>query len=74
VENNKILNSFELRDTLNPKVWDNHTDVNKASLKKDIRDILLTVSEKFLDFVGIDVIISDVVLMGSLSNYNWSEF
>lgn len=74
VKNNKIINSFNLRDTLNPKVWDNYDNANKASLKPEIRQNLLTIAQEFLYFVEVDVIISDIVLMGSLVNYNWSEY
>jgi len=74
VKDDKIVKSFELNDTLNPKVWDNYDDINKAILKKDIRQRLLSAAEEFLYFVDIDVVISDIVLMGSLSNYNWSDY
>ena len=74
VKNNKIINSFDLRDTLNPKVWNNYNNVDNASLKSDIRKNLLSIAQEFLYFVEVDVIISDIVLMGSLVNYNWSEY
>ena len=74
VKNNEIINSFDLRDTLNPKVWDNYDNVNKASLKSEIRKNLISIAQEFLYFVEVDVIVSDIVLMGSLVNYNWSEY
>ena len=74
MKNNEIIKSFNLQDTLNPKVWDNYEDVKTAKLKEDIRKSLLKSAEEFLYFVDIDVIISDIVLMGSLSNFNWSKF
>ena len=74
VKNNEIINSFDLRNTLNPKVWDNYDNVNKASLKSEIRKNLISIAQEFLYFVEVDVIISDIVLMGSLVNYNWSEY
>jgi hypothetical protein len=70
----KVINSFTLRDTLNPKVWDNYEDINSAILKPDIRERLLEISKEFLDFVKVDVVLSDIYLMGSLVNYNWSEY
>ena len=74
MKDDKIVKSFELNDTLNPKVWDNYDDINKVILKKDIRQRLLSAAEEFLYYVDIDIVISDIVLMGSLSNYNWSDF
>ena len=35
---------------------------------------LLSISDKFIDFLGVDFFIHDIVLTGSLANYNWSEF
>ena len=74
MKDKEIIQSFSLQDTLNPKVWDNYDDVDNAKLKKDIRENLLKSAQEFLYFVDIDVIISDIVLMGSLSNFNWSKF
>ena len=74
MNNKSIINSFNLRDTLNPKVWDNYEDVNKAKLKSEIRQKLIQSAEEFLYFVDIEVVVNDIVLMGSLVNFNWSEF
>ncbi len=70
----KILDSFAIRDTLNPKVWENPEDPKKAKLKSKIRKALLKISEEFVDDLGDDVFVEDVYLMGSLANFNWSEF
>jgi len=70
----KILKSFSIQDTLNPKVWDNHEDPKKATLKKTIRKALLEISDEFIQDLGEDVFVEDIYLMGSLANFNWSEF
>lgn len=70
----KILDSFSLQETLNPKVWENYEDVEKATLKIEIRKKLLQIAEEFVDDLGDDIFVDDIVLMGSLANYNWSEF
>jgi len=70
----KILSSFEIRDTLNPKVWENPEDPKKAKLKKNIRTKLLKIAEEFSDELGEDIFIVDIHLMGSLANFNWSEY
>lgn len=70
----KILNSFTIRDTLNPKVWENPEDPKESILKPKIRQALMKISEEFVDDLGDDVFVEDVYLMGSLANFNWSEF
>jgi hypothetical protein len=64
-----ILSSFHLKDELNPKIWESS---DKMSSK--VRDRLLDIAYEFIEFLGVDVVISDVVMMGSLANYNWSRF
>lgn len=71
---NKIIDSFRLKDSLNPKVWENPEDPKKATLKPKIRKALEKISEEFVDDLGDDVFVEDVYLMGSLANFNWSEF
>ena len=39
-----------------------------------VRERLLDIAYEFIEFLGVDVVISDVVMMGSLANYNWSRF
>ena len=64
-----ILSSFHLQDELNPKIWETS---DKMSPK--VRERLLEIAYEFIEFLGVDVIISDVVMTGSLANYNWSRF
>ena len=64
-----ILSSFRLQKELNPKIWESS---DKMSPK--VRDRLLDIAYEFIEFLGVDVVISDVVMMGSLANYNWSRF
>jgi hypothetical protein len=39
-----------------------------------VRERLLEIAYEFIEFLGVDVIISDVVMTGSLANYNWSKY
>ena len=64
-----ILSSFHLQDELNPKIWESP---DKMSSK--VRERLLEIAYEFIEFLGVDVIISDVVMTGSLANYNWSQY
>jgi predicted nucleotidyltransferase len=64
-----ILSSFHLQDELNPKIWESS---DKMSPK--VRERLLEIAYEFIEFLGVDVIVSDVVMTGSLANYNWSQY
>lgn len=70
----KILDSFSIKETLNPKVWENPTDPDKAKMKSKVRKGLLRIAEQFIEYLGEDFFVDDIVLTGSLSNFNWSEF
>lgn len=70
----KILDSFSIQDTLNPKIWENPSEPKKATMKPKVRKGLLRIAEEFIDYLGDDVFVEDIVLTGSLANYNWSEF
>ena len=70
----KILHSFSIKDTLNPKVWENPEDPRKATMISKVRKALMRISEEFIDDLGDDVFVEDIYLMGSLANFNWSEY
>jgi hypothetical protein len=76
-----ILSSFHLQDELNPKIWvlPNERAMSDPkgqveTMKPKVRERLLQIAYEFIDFLGVDVVVSDVVMTGSLSNYNWSRF
>jgi predicted nucleotidyltransferase len=70
----KILDSFSVQKTLNPKVWENPDEPKSSKMKDKVRKGLLKIAEKFIDELGEDVFVDDIVLTGSLANFNWSEF
>jgi predicted nucleotidyltransferase len=72
MEYTNILKSFEQQDELNPKIWNK----NKSfySMKSEVRERLLEIANQFLDYIGIEILITDIVLTGSLANYNWSKY
>ena len=76
MESQKILQSFKVRDELNPEIWNYAGSENdkEPHLKPEIDERLLEISENFIGFLGVDVDIEDVTMTGSLSNYNWSSF
>jgi hypothetical protein len=70
----KIINSFYLQDELNPDIWDSPDDAKSAKLKKEIRERLLKVAQIFIDYLDKDFFVHDIIFIGSLVGYNWSEF
>jgi murein DD-endopeptidase MepM/ murein hydrolase activator NlpD len=68
----KIIDSFSIKKELNSKVWNISSDIPK--MKPKIREGLLKISEKFIDYLGDDIFVNDIILTGSLSNFNWSEY
>jgi hypothetical protein len=61
------IKSFYIKSELPSKVWDNF------KIKKEIREQLITIGQDFFDKTEIDARVKDIVLCGSLCNYNWSE-
>tara|TARA_R100000908_G_scaffold63334_1_gene44195 strand:- start:2184 stop:3098 length:915 start_codon:yes stop_codon:yes gene_type:complete len=66
---NLNISSLELQDTLNPDIW-----VNSSQMSDKIRKRLLQIANDFLKETDIDIEAKDVVLTGSLANYNWSSY
>ena len=73
-DENKIINSFSLQETLNPIIWDNPDYPQKSNIFPEIRKKLLEVAYEFMEFIDMDFFVDDIVLTGSISNFNWSEF
>lgn len=68
----KITKSFKTKEVLCGDIWDGATGT--PQMKKEVREQLLGISDEFLDFLVIELDIADIIMTGSLSNYNWSEF
>jgi predicted nucleotidyltransferase len=71
-EDENIIKSFESKEELS----DNIFEKNKGDFKMrdDVRKALLKIADEFIDSLGVEFFIHDVVLTGSLANYNWSNF
>jgi predicted nucleotidyltransferase len=69
VKNDEIINSFGTRDELNSKFWDNNDTLNNK-----VREKLLRVVTEFIEFLGVPILVEDIIFTGSLSNYNWSKY
>ena len=70
----KILDSFSVKETLNPKVWEDFEIIENTTMKPKVRKALMRIAEEFIEDLGDDVFVEDIYLMGSLANFNWSEY
>jgi predicted nucleotidyltransferase len=67
--NNFDLSSFRPQSQLNPKIWINGRINSKVRLR------LLDIADDFIDTLEVDwAKPKDIILTGSLANYNWSKF
>jgi hypothetical protein len=71
-DDERIVKSFETKDSLSSEIFDESKDGFK--MKVDVRKRLLEIADDFVESFGVEFFIHDIVLTGSLSNYNWSEF
>jgi len=72
MSNSEILKSFEPQKELNPKIWEKKG--KKYTINSEVRKKLLETSNLFIDFLGIDILVTDIIMIGSLTNYNWSKY
>lgn len=72
MDNTEIIKSFKSQDELNPKIWEK--DDKSYTLRPEVREKLLETANLFIDSLGVDVIITDIIMIGSLVNYNWSKY
>lgn len=62
------LSSFNIKTQLNPKFW------KDGRLDSRIRMKLLDIADDFIEFLGVDwVKPDDIIMTGSLANYNWNK-
>jgi len=63
----EAVKSFRVKDELNPKIW------NDFKIDDEVREDLLKIAEDFYNSTDLETDVEDIVLTGSLANYNWSE-
>lgn len=68
----KIVKSFKSKDTLTNQIFDG--EKGEFKMREDVRKKLIEISDNFIDSLGVEFFIHDIVLTGSLANYNWSNF
>lgn len=70
----RIINSFSVQKTLNPKIWENPDTPESSTMIPKVKKALNRIAEEFINYLGDDVFVEDILLTGSLANFNWSEF
>jgi len=61
------VKSFRIKESLNPKLWDNF------EINGEVREDLLKIAQDFYESTELKADVKDIILTGSLANYNWSE-
>ncbi|HHZ97887.1 MAG TPA: hypothetical protein EYN67_20615 [Flavobacteriales bacterium] len=67
-EVNKLM-AFDIQSDLQQKIWNDDTDVRPG-----VRAALLNIVEEFLEGLDLDINIKDIIITGSIANYNWSNY
>ncbi len=64
-----VLASFDVKKELNSRIWQDNVMNSRVRLR------LLDIAEEFIDFINVPwVEPKDIILTGSLANYNWSKY
>ena len=69
-----ILKSFKLKDNLNPKIWVINSKMPKPKMVPKVRETLLEIANDFIEFLDVNIVVTDIVMTGSLANFNWSNY
>ena len=68
----KIVKSFKTKGSLSGVIFDKSG--SEFFMHNEIKKRLLEIADEFIEFLGIDFFIHDIILTGSLANYNWSKY
>ena len=63
------LMAFDVQPGLNPKIWNGETGVRPG-----VSAALMDIVEEFLEGVDLEAEVKDIIITGSIANYNWSKF
>jgi predicted nucleotidyltransferase len=70
----EIIKSFEPKEKLNPKIWYTPKGEDTPKMQPEVREALLKVAQEFIEYIKVEFFFSDIIMPGSLANYNWSKF
>jgi predicted nucleotidyltransferase len=68
----QIVKSFETKETLSNQIFEEKKD--HFVMRDEIKKRLLEISNDFIESLGVEFFIHDIILTGSLANYNWSQY
>ena len=81
---NNLLSTFRQKDELSPQIWGESMDSGEFFMLPEVTERLLEIANEFLSFLDIPSLdceidtrecdIEDIVVTGSIANYNWSRF
>lgn len=64
-----FIEAFSQHDELNPKIWDNSTQI----LIPDVREKLLEIANAFYKTLDLKFDVADILLVGSNASYNYTK-
>lgn len=65
-----VLSSFDTKKELNKYIWK-----DENTMFSDVRLLLMDIADDFIDFLNVKwVKPHDVIVTGSIANYNWSKY
>jgi len=65
---NKLM-AFDVQQDLQQKIWN-----GDDSVRPGVKAALLDIVEEFLEGLDLDLDIKDIIITGSIANYNWSDY
>lgn len=68
----KIIKTFKSKGVLCNQIFDNEN--GDFIMHDEVKSRLLEIANDFFEFLGIEFFIHDILLTGSLANYNWSKY
>jgi len=63
------LATFEIQPELQQKVWDGDEKIHPG-----VKGALMDIVDDFIERLDLDAEVKDIIVTGSLANYNWSKF
>jgi len=63
------LMAFDVQSDLNQQIWDKDDKVYAG-----VKSALMGIIDEFLEGLEIDVDVKDIIITGSIANYNWSKY
>jgi len=63
------LFAFDVKDHLNEQIW-----VGDRAVRPGVKGALMAIVDEFLEGLDLEMEVKDVIITGSIANYNWSKF